>query len=506
MLNSVRARLTLWYTCSLALVLLAFAIAAYFFLAHAISRRTDNALLEMARAFDHTVQAEEVEIREGREQPPAGGWTSAPPEAAVHEAAVEYNFRDYQILIYDEEHKLAAASLGFVTEGYESNHPIWAVPSISNDLAKTFNSASGQPDLPVYTTLFDGDRPFRAIVQQLNVSDRSYTQVVLRPLREQQELMARTFRSLLVGVPVALILASFGGYFLARKSLIPVVTMSETAAHISAENLSSRLPVSNQHDELGQLALTFNQLLARLDQSFEQQRRFMADASHELRTAVAVVRGESEIALSQDDREADDLRESLAIVHDEGRRLTRIVEDLFTLARADTAGQLPLEVTNFYLEETMADCVRAARTLAAAKDLQLAYMPATEEMPFRGDDELIRRMLMNLLDNAIKYTPSGGSVSVSCETRAGEYLLTVRDTGSGILSEMQPQIFERFYRVDKARSRGAESNGNSTGSGAGLGLSIARLAAEAHGGRLELTHSDVTGSIFVASLPRQRLS
>ncbi|HXQ71528.1 MAG TPA: ATP-binding protein [Pyrinomonadaceae bacterium] len=505
MLNSIRARLTLWYTCSLALVLLAFAIAAYFFLAHAISRRTDNSLLEMARAFDHTVRAEELEIREGREQPPAGGWTSAPPEAAVHEAATEYNFRDYQILIYDERRKLAAASLGFVSEGYESGQPISAASSISNGLEKTFNTVSSQADLPVYTTLFDGDHRFRAVVQRLNVGDRSYELVVLRPLKEQEELLGRTFRSLLVGVPVALILASFGGYFLARKTLVPVVTMSETAAHISAENLSSRLPVANRHDELGQLALTFNQLLARLDQSFEQQRRFMADASHELRTAVSVVRGESEIALSQDGREADDLRESLAIVHDEGRRLTGIVEDLFTLARADAAGHHPLEVTNFYLEETMAGCVRAARALAAVKDLRLAYTPAREEMPFRGDEELIRRMLMNLLDNAIKYTPSGGSVSVGCETRNGEYLLTVRDTGNGIPSEMQSSIFERFYRVDKSRTRETESNGSSTGSGAGLGLAIARLAAEAHGGHLELTHSDATGSIFVASLPRHNL-
>lgn len=506
MLNSVRARLTLWYTCSLALVLLAFAAAAYFFLAHAISRRTDDSLSEMSRAFDRTVRAEELEIREGREQPPPGGWTMTPADAAVHEAASEYNFRDYQILIYDEQRKFATASPGFVSHGYNSDQPLWMVPSISDGLVRTFNAVHTQDSSPVYTTLSNDDHRFRAVVQALNVEGRAYQLVVLRPLKEQEELLARTLGSLLIAVPAALLLASLGGYFLARKSLAPVVTMSEKAAQIGAANLNSRLPVANRRDELGHLALTFNHLLARLDQSFEQQRRFMADASHELRTAVSVVRGESEIALSREGREADDLRESLSIVHDEGRRLTRIVEDLFTLARADAAGHHPLEVTSFYLEETTAECVRAARTLAAAKDLRLEYKPAREEMLFRGDEELIRRMLMNLLDNAIKYTPSGGSVSVSCEARNGQYLLTVRDTGRGISIEMQPQIFERFYRADKARSRGAESNGGSGGSGAGLGLSIARLAAEAHGGRLELTQSDDTGSVFIASLPQHNLS
>ncbi len=186
---------------------------------------------------------------------------------------------------------------------------------------------------------------------------------------------------------------------------------------------------------------------------------------------------------------------------DEGERLTHIVEDLFTLARADASGSHPLKLTDFYLDETAADCVRAVRTLAAGRELTLEHEAAPVEMPFRGDEELLRRMLLNLLDNAIKYTPPRGRVLVKCEVRDGEYLLTVSDTGAGIPVEMQPHVFERFYRADKARSRADGADGAAAGSGAGLGLSIARIVAEAHGGRLELQRSDERGSVFVAALP-----
>src|SRR6185503_11895699 len=155
--------------------------------------------------------------------------------------------------------------------------------------------------------------------------------------------------------------------------------------------------------ELGSLARTFNELLARLDVSFEQQRRFMADASHELRTPVAIVCGESEVALSQAERSPEEYRESLMILHEEGRRLTRIVEDLFTLARADV-GQYGLAPVSFYLDETAAECVRAVCSLAAQHGVNLIHRHGVE-MPMRGDEGLVRRMILNLLDNAIKYTP-----------------------------------------------------------------------------------------------------
>jgi heavy metal sensor kinase len=506
MFDSVRARLTLWYTGVLALVLAVFAVSAYFFLTRTLDRRTNDSLAEMSRAFAETLSAEQREMEAGasRAVPPDAQSQIQPfnVDAAVIEAASEYRLRDYQFVIYDESRRIVATSSGFSVEHKETKAPVWTIPPISSGLTRLLDALAGKPDdAPVYATLSDGDDELRALARTLRTTGRSYTLVVMRPLDEQEDIIERAGGALLVGVPLALALASVGGYFLSRKSLAPVVAMSETAARIGAVNLHERLPIANERDELGRLAGVFNKLLARLNESFEQQRRFMADASHELRTPVAIVRGEAEVALSREERDAADYRESLAIVHDEGRRLTNIVEDLFTLARAD-AGQNPLKVADFYLDETVAECARAVRTLAAGRDVSLEH-EAPHEMPFRGDEELIRRMLLNLLDNAIKYTPAGGHVSVKCEARGKEYVLTVSDTGAGIPAEAQAQIFQRFYRADKARSRRSESADGygATTSGAGLGLSIALLVAEAHKGSLELLRSDERGSVFVATLP-----
>jgi signal transduction histidine kinase len=220
----------------------------------------------------------------------------------------------------------------------------------------------------------------------------------------------------------------------------------------------------------------------------------MSDASHELRTPVAILRGEAEVALSREERSIEEYRESLAVLHSEARRLTHIVEDLFTLTRAD-AGQYPISAKDFYLDELVTDCVHSARTLALAKDISLTT-DASGELPIHADENLLRRMILNLIDNAVKYTSKGGSVAVSCQRSGDDYAISIQDTGSGISPELQPRIFERFFRADKARSR-SESDGG----GAGLGLSIARWIAAAHNGRLELTQSGPGGSIFIAYLP-----
>ncbi len=220
----------------------------------------------------------------------------------------------------------------------------------------------------------------------------------------------------------------------------------------------------------------------------------MADASHELRTPVAILRGEAEVALSQQARSLQEYRESLEVLHQEAARLTHIVEDLFTLTRAD-AGQYPLQPGDFYLDELVGECVHSARTLALAKKISLHFEEA-HESPIHADESLLRRMILNLLDNAIKYTPGAGRVTVTCNRVRDEYVVSITDTGGGIPAQLQPRIFERFFRADKARSR-AENDGG----GAGLGLSISRWIAEAHHGRLELTRSDSTGSTFTAYLP-----
>ncbi len=501
MFESVRARLTLWYTGVLALVLIIFAFAAYFFLSSTLDRRTDRSLTEMSTAFALTLETEQRELETGETASfPRDSGGSISSDAAAIEAASEYRLRDYQFVLYGDAGQVIAASPGFAAERESSQAKLWTLPPIAAGIGKLLNSFARLPTGAAhYVTLSDGDDEYRARAQRLQNRENSYTLVVLRSLHDQEELLEGASGALLIAVPLALLLASLGGYLLARQSLASVVVMSNKAARIGAANLHERLPVANERDELGKLAAVFNALLARLNESFEQQRRFMADASHELRTPVAIVRGEAEVSLSQPERSEADYRESLAIVHDEGRRLTRIVEDLFTLARAD-AGQYKLSPKDFYLDELAGEAVRSMRTIVAERGVSLS-LHAPVEMPFRGDELLVRRLVLNLLDNSIKHTPAPGSITVTCERRDGSYVLSVADTGNGIAPDAQPHIFDRFFRADKARTREAPGTEAKVTSGAGLGLSIALWVAAVHQGQLKLLKSSEAGTTFVVTLP-----
>jgi heavy metal sensor kinase len=498
MFSSVRARLTLWYTGVLALVLISFALAGYFFLSFTLNRRTDDALGEVANAFAATLANDEADSHQG--EATAGKATRSEdslnsPDEVVREAVSQNQFRDYQIVIYADAHREVAA--GAVPQlrkepGRMQPLPLSKISALLDAVARNAVSALH------FATLSDGDNVYRVVGRRVQARGSPYTLVVLRPLHDQEDLLERASYALLIAVPLALLLASIGGYFLARKSLASVVRMSATAAGIGAANLHERLPVANERDELGGLALVINGLLQRLDISFEQQRRFMADASHELRTPIAIMRSEAEVALSDTETSNEELRESIRIFKEETKRLTGIVEDLFMLARAD-AGQYNVTSREFYLDELAGEVVRAVRALAAEKGVTL-QLEATEEMPLRGDENLLRRLLLNVVDNAIKYTPTGGAVTISCRLEAKRYVIEVSDTGKGIVVEAQPHIFDRFYRADTARSR-AEDEGAGLTSGAGLGLSIARWVAEAHQGTLELLNTSAAGSVFRLVLP-----
>jgi heavy metal sensor kinase len=496
MFSSVRARLTLWYTGVLALVLISFALAGYFFLSYTLNRRTDDALGEVANAFAATLANDEADSHRGEANAAdaaRGEDAKSSPDEAVKEAVSQNQFRDYQIVVYtDARREIAASAVPQNRNEPGRTRPPAKISGVLDAVARTPGSAL------YFATLSDGDSQYRVVGRRVQARGSPYTLIVLRSLHDQEDLLEGASYALFIAVPLALLLASIGGYFLARKSLAPVVRMSATAARIGAANLHERLPVANEQDELGGLALVINGLLARLDKSFEQQRRFMADASHELRTPIAIMRSEVEVALSEPETSNRQLRESIAIFKDETKRLTGIVEDLFMLARAD-AGQYKLTPKEFYLDELAGEVARAVRTLAAERELTL-QLDAAKEMPFRGDENLLRRLLLNLVDNAIKYNPRGGAVTVSCRPEGKRYIITVSDTGPGIPAEAQPHIFERFYRADSARSR-AEDDGAGLTSGAGLGLSIARWIAEAHEGTLELLHSSEAGSVFQLVLP-----
>jgi heavy metal sensor kinase len=498
MFDSVRVRLTLWYTGVLALVLIFLAGGTYWLVSATTDRRTFISLAEISQGFLTTLQSEYKD--QLKENPGAEAL-----RAAAQESVDEFRLRDHRFAVLDSAGNVLAENQALPAPGEPAGAA--SQPEISAEvLRRLIAGTSGGPRR--LQDLMLGSEHFRARVLQAGVGGAPISIVTLQSVESERDLLEDIRAALLWMIPIALLIASVGGYFLARKSLAPVVAMSEKAARMSAQNLHERLPVQNARDELGYLASTFNGLIERLEGSFEQQRRFMADASHELRSPVAVIRGEAEVALSQP-RQPEEYRESLAITLDEARRLSQIVDDLFTLARAD-AGEYPLRPRDFYLEEVAADCVRAARSMASARGITLSYEP-DGEMPIHADEVLVRRLAMNLLDNAIKYTPEGGKISVTCNREGGEYSLTVTDTGPGIPAEAREKIFERFFRLDPARTHSVRGNAGGAQSapdraapattGAGLGLAIARWIAEAHHGRLTLARSDASGSVFAAFLP-----
>lgn len=468
--NSVRARLTLWYVGVLALVLVTFSVCVYAVVAAILYESLDTELkatmVETRLSLVH-----EIDVEKAEEKTAATSVLNehiAPRQAAA---------------IFDANGNLVAEETADdITHAF--------LPSI--DLVPV----SGSELYTLPTTQRDTVEQRRIAVGRIHTVNKSYILVVSQPFDVVRRELHLLRLILIVVVVATLALAGFGGWFLARRSLAPVVQMTERARRISAENLDQRLPISNPNDELGQLAATFNELLTRLHDTFERQHRFMADASHELRTPLSVMRTATGVTLEQKARSDDEYREALSIIDEQARRLTHIVDDMFALARADD-GRRVLHPSEFYLDRLLGETARAAEVLAARKGLtiEVGKLP---QAPYRGDEGLLRQMVLNLMDNAIKHTSSGGVVRIDLERRPTTYAIVVSDSGSGIPPEAQAHIFERFYRVDKARSRAEASE---VGGGAGLGLSIAKWTAEAHLGFLELQRSDTAGSTFVASLP-----
>ncbi|MEP7348103.1 MAG: HAMP domain-containing sensor histidine kinase, partial [Gemmatimonadaceae bacterium] len=274
-----------------------------------------------------------------------------------------------------------------------------------------------------------------------------------------------------------------------------IAAMTAEARRIGSRNVHERLSVGNPGDELGQLAITFNEVLQRVDSALEQQRRFTADASHELRTPVALIRAEADVALSEGAASDGEYRAALSVIRDGSQQLSRIVNDLFLLARAD-AGQTVMSPHVMYLDELVSSTVQSMRLLADAKHIQLHVLPLAE-VSFQADEELLRRALFNLLDNAIRYSPDASQVHVALERDEKWYRIAVTDDGPGIGADDQLHIFERFFRGDSSRAHSESANG----AGAGLGLAIAREIAELHGGQLRLRRSDASGSSFELILP-----
>ena len=470
MFDSVRVRLTLWHVGVLALLLVAFNMGLYVLLRENFYERADGILKSVCSA---TVSILGKELSE-----------SGLDELAARDAVKTLNFPEHTLAIFDSQGSLLAEK------------PVGS----STRVTWPDGGALGDGQIHLATVRVSGEELRRVAATRvvLDPVGRTYTVVTSRSLTPLLGELDADRRILSLAVPLALLLAAAGGWFLARKSLAPVLSMSEQAIRIGAKNLDQRLTVANPHDELGKLAAAFNDLLSRLSSTFAMQRQFMADASHELRTPVSVLRTTGSVMLDRPHRTEEEYRGALAIVDEQSRRLARIVEDMFSLARAD-AGHLALQKHPFFLDDVLMETVRAGRILGAPKNISVS-LPQEQlaESPCLGDEDLLRQMVSNLLHNAVKYTPAGGTVTVELSRRESAYAISVTDTGSGIPAEAQPHVFERFFRVEKTRPPTSDP---ALGGGAGLGLAIARAIAEAHGGTLTLERSTDRGSTFVAILP-----
>ena len=343
---------------------------------------------------------------------------------------------------------------------------------------------------PRSTRLEDGT-PVRMVSRRWPLDGHT---LVIRLAYSEEPLRARVKELAMATVlvlPIALILAGLGGYLLTQRALGPLQEMARLADKITSERLNERLPNAEVGDELGQLARVFNNLLARLQQSFDRLRRFTSDASHELRTPLASLRSVGEVAI-QKDGSREDYRDAIGSMLEEVNRLTTLVDSLLAIARAD-AGSIQLHPTVFRVMDLAREAAGLFDVLVEEKKQRIA-VEGNEDVTMKGDRMFLRQALVNIIDNAVKYSPIGGTIHVLVHSgQTGTIHLEVVDTGPGVAPEHIDKIFNRFYRVDDSRSRPA--------GGTGLGLAIAQWAVRVHGGDIQLLATPMQGCMFRISLP-----
>jgi heavy metal sensor kinase len=324
------------------------------------------------------------------------------------------------------------------------------------------------------------------------LEQEEHVETAAAPITAEQRIeqqMDEILVVLVLGLPLIVGLAGVGGYVLARGALTPIDHLAADARRITAERLHERLSVANEHDEIGRLAAVINDTFARLEFSFDQLRRFTADASHELRTPLSVIRGIGELGLGET-RSPAEYKEAIGSMLEEVDRLTRLVDTLLQLSRAD-AGTIQLSPERLDLSELARDVATSLGILAEERRQRL-QVDAPEGVSIRADRLVLRDAITNLVDNAIKYGPQGSQIDITVRADTTQAALTVADEGPGIPAEHRERIFDRFYRVDEGRSREM--------GGTGLGLAIAKWAVEANGGALAFVPTG-KGAAFRITLP-----
>jgi len=454
---SIRARLTLWYFAVQAIAFAAFGIGIFLAVRGSVHAAIDEDLrqrLQGIRRFMERVgpvfSQEDLayELREHSGLRPGGDLLQ------VSDAQGNWIFRSASIRDY-------------------------AIPRPGEDQAA-----------PRYETQVVRGIPLRIVSARFGVPGNTYTVQLAAPLAQVSDVLQQLRWLLVLSIPVVLVLASLGGYWMSRRALAPVDAITSTARSISEHSLSRRLASLKTGDELQRLAETFNQMMDRLETAFKRITQFTADASHELRTPTALIRTTAELSLRRD-RDNAEYREALVQILEEAKGTGILIDNLMTLARMDSGAEA-VGFSMVDIASILGEASMASQPLALSKQIQLDREIPDIPILVNGDSHALRRLFLILIDNAVKYTPTGGRVFIGLNTNGNDAVARVQDTGIGISQEDLPVIFERFYRADKARSREP---------GAGLGLSIGRWIAEAH--RAEILVKSVVGqgSTFEVRIP-----
>ncbi len=456
---SIGVRLTLWYLAIFALGEFVFGAGMWLILRHNVYDMVDD---------DLETQVQDLTIFLESQKPDAS--LSELQEEVKRTYSIEHS-GDY-LFLYTESGDVIYQSA--ILQAYPSRriHP------------ETIKGST------VWTRWIDG-HPIRLMAGILNVNGRMFIAESGIAADDAIETL-RLFRMyLLMFAPALLLVAAGVGYWMSRRALAPVDALVRTARDVSGTNLSDRLQKLNTGDELQRLSDTLNEMLDRIESAFRRITQFTADASHELRTPVSLIRTEAELALRRS-RTENEYQDSLQHILLEAERTTTLIEQLLSLARADS-GRETLHMQSVNLSATLHSVVDSWKQVASIRDLCFSSGIDDANAVANGDETLLRRLTDILLDNAFKYTPSPGTVSLSLEHREDVAIITVRDSGVGIPKEEQGRIFERFYRIDKARSRAK--------GGTGLGLAIAQWIVSQHRGSISVESGPGEGSTFRVELP-----
>ena len=479
--HSIRSKLTIWYTALLAITLLGFGVLSYIITRATLSESLDLSLKNEVKWVNEFIEPQAKKVRLKRsallELQQLKKIAPAPTEVDVEEAD-SVGTDEIWNQIY--QHTILSPLRQYIQILDRNGDLLYRSPSLAKQNLE-------YAEIPYGSVNVVSIRDEQGRGLRLAITQNDYVKIyVAYPLQELNEVLDGIFRIFRFLAPIALLISIIGGWFLAHRSLKPVDTITRTAQKISAQNLNQRLPSPGIDDELGRLTATFNDMIGRLQESFAQIQRFSADASHELRTPLTIMRGEIEVALRRKRMPAH-TRELLTSIHDELVRLSSIVESLMTLINSES-GRLSFRFDDVPLDTLMRELAEDALVLAAPKRIKIE-VGELENLKVRGDAARLRQLLLNLVENAVKYTPDHGAVSLSLTRLGGNAAVRISDTGVGIPKKDLPKIFDRFYRV------------HADGSGSGLGLAIAKWIAEAHHGTIEVTSRERKGSTFTVFLP-----